>query len=975
MGNLSQFTKNGQTFQLKAGAAALAQGDLVEIGGPGLQAYTVNTIDYARSAPAGTLLSQTSLVAAALPGADRQPVVRDTNGNIIILGTNSSGNLVAYKETPLGASLASATLDATASTVRTPRLLTLGNNTFAGVYARASGALYFVVFDAVLTLIAGPTSIATEYNSSSVVYHDACATSISQAATSTQGSGVITMASTSGIVVGQSVAGPGVPVGATVGSIVANTSITLASSAVCSASAGAGTFVFSGFAVVFQSSAGTQIQLATYNNAGGSITAATNIQTLASTVAQEYLRIGQLSSGNLVVGFRGAMTAGGTAGTGFVVVSTAGANQAGPTNVDSTATAGLLELNIMAGFFAFAEGNGTNLKAAIYSNAGAIQGAAYSVADTLNSVSQPQVKLTSDGIQFWLTYIGSAAAGVNVVQLPTTGTGYQAVTGLSSASITSSFGIDAAIINGLLTVFAASSGTGGQYWLTVGLPDASQGISLPYLRTGATAFGSAAGTTGSSWPRIVSGGDWTAIFCYDQQSTAATFLGIQKVEASAIEGVNQTAMAVGNNGTPITVNGGPGEYLINAVLGTQGQTFNHSGFTPGGAVGVLFANGISLGSTTVGVSGTGSSGSSNISQLSNTVGQVPGYLGIFGNGSFQVYSQPGTYTFTAPYTGWYRVRVLGGAGSGAVVASTNANNLAQGGCGAGYGLGLVFLTQGQQVTVTVGAGGTGATAIAGNGNAGSSSSFGTFITATGGPGGNQSFAASPTLPALTGGTASFANGVQAILASTGGGQPAMTGYSGQVATGGAGAGSQLGNGGTPAMVNPTSHQVVTGGATVGNVGTGIGNANANYYGAGSGVLNVGSVVVAGIVYGGPDVLGNMATGTNAGNTDATNTPCRFPGDIFTSGGSAGQSGGTTSSANGGLFGGASGGALANSSTTVTTGNGGYFAGSGGLILTASSVSSMTGTPGYGAGSGACSSSVSQTLNSQSGGGGLIVVEF
>ena len=100
----------------------------------------------------------------------------------------------------------------------------------------------------------------------------------------------------------------------------------------------------------------------------------------------------------------------------------------------------------------------------------------------------------------------------------------------------------------------------------------------------------------------------------------------------------------------------------------------------------------------------------------------------------QVFTSSGT--FTAPFTGKYKVTVVGGGGSSARSASGHA-------CGGGGGGGLakkvVDLTKGDTVTVTVGAGGlqpTGSVDI--QGNAGETSSFGTHCSATGGSGGNYS---------------------------------------------------------------------------------------------------------------------------------------------------------------------------------------------------------------------------------------------
>lgn len=107
-------------------------------------------------------------------------------------------------------------------------------------------------------------------------------------------------------------------------------------------------------------------------------------------------------------------------------------------------------------------------------------------------------------------------------------------------------------------------------------------------------------------------------------------------------------------------------------------------------------------------------------------------------GRLQVYSTPGTYTFTVPDgITQVMVEVIAGGGAGGASADGTSGSIA-GNCGAGGGGGgfskkLCTVTPAGTVTVTVGAGGSGATNTAGT--AGGSSSFGAFCSATGGSGG------------------------------------------------------------------------------------------------------------------------------------------------------------------------------------------------------------------------------------------------
>lgn len=104
----------------------------------------------------------------------------------------------------------------------------------------------------------------------------------------------------------------------------------------------------------------------------------------------------------------------------------------------------------------------------------------------------------------------------------------------------------------------------------------------------------------------------------------------------------------------------------------------------------------------------------------------------------QIYSTAGTYTFTAPVDGLYKVTVIGGGGAGGGAMGT-ATYSAGGGGGAGGGTAIkrIYLAKSTAVTVTVGSGGVGAGSGTDNTAAasGNTSSFGAYCSAGGGVGG------------------------------------------------------------------------------------------------------------------------------------------------------------------------------------------------------------------------------------------------
>jgi len=101
----------------------------------------------------------------------------------------------------------------------------------------------------------------------------------------------------------------------------------------------------------------------------------------------------------------------------------------------------------------------------------------------------------------------------------------------------------------------------------------------------------------------------------------------------------------------------------------------------------------------------------------------------------QVFTANGT--FTAPFTGNYKVTVCGGGASGSSTG-TASNTRGGGGGTGGTCIEIVTLSKSDAVTVTIGSGGAQQTTTDSdgvNGNNGGASSFGAYCTANGGSGG------------------------------------------------------------------------------------------------------------------------------------------------------------------------------------------------------------------------------------------------
>lgn len=662
MTSQSNFIKNGQIANVPAGYAAIAANSLMEIGGPGNEAWPIATTDYA-VAGLGTIAAEAKFASSGYQQASGtySAVARDRLGNIYTAFPGVAASvLYVTKTSPTGDVIASATMVA-ASVVSSPAIVQLQNGNF--VLAWNDSSTKFLIFDSALNILAGAITVGTAY----------------------------------AVVAGVTALG------------------------LCALSGG-------GFAVAYQSSAGTAINFATYDNSGTQVVAPTNIQTL-TVVSAEFMALAQISNGNIVCAFNGSAQSGGVTGSSHVVVTTAGAAVAGPTHLQSSSAYRPIQIAVMTGFYAVAANSDSNtLKCGVYSNAGAVQGTPLSVAAS-GSVS-PTFRVMTDGIQFWLAYIAASPAGLACSKISTAGVIGATTTGMGGSTVVpANYNMDAAVVNDVIVcLFVPASGNSLSPSVagraTIGLADASLGIVGPYLRGGVTAVGSASYSGGGNATlRCLSGGgglytgasptpigqpttssvvgDYTVIFVYDNTSAAGTYAGIVKVEATAIVGIGQPILAQGFVGTSYAVNVGPGSYSANPVAGTNGLYFNYAYSTPSGGIGTIYSDGISLGRDPNLISGI-----------------QPGTTTLPGNGAFKSSivlfdTVPGTKVWTVP-AGVTRIRpfTVGGGGTGV-----------SGGGGGGYSETYLTVKPGQQFSYTVGA-------------AAGTSSFGGIITSTGGGSGS-----------------------------------------------------------------------------------------------------------------------------------------------------------------------------------------------------------------------------------------------
>jgi len=142
------------------------------------------------------------------------------------------------------------------------------------------------------------------------------------------------------------------------------------------------------------------------------------------------------------------------------------------------------------------------------------------------------------------------------------------------------------------------------------------------------------------------------------------------------------------------------------------------------------------------------------------------------------YTVPGTYTFTQPCNGWYKVRVWGGGGGGGGGSGNSYCGGGGSGGAGGYAEANVYLQAGVTYTVVVGAGGTGGSP-GGDGGQGGQSKFtdGSTINivANGGQGGTYDGSDGVCNNNGTGGAGGSASGGQINITGENGGNASTCG--------------------------------------------------------------------------------------------------------------------------------------------------------------------------------------------------------
>jgi len=337
-----------------------------------------------------------------------------------------------------------------------------------------------------------------------------------------------------------------------------------------------------GFAAVFAMS-GTPLEtkLATFDNAGTAVLAATIVWTRTGTTGNQFHRIVQLSSGNIAYAISSVNTVS-SIGLYYAVTDISGAIVQAFTSLDATSKTYPPEIvSNGAGYFAISRPNTTNQIAWVFNNAGTEQGASFTSASS-GGTSVGKTKLVASGTTMYLLWHKSSGSSVMVTSLPITGTGH--VTGTVTTTTTQyNFYLDAFYEDGYIVAvsMAGSGAVAPQMWVV-------DVATMLLINPAGTTFGTAASSSNGTQPRVLSGGDRTFVAVYDYTSTAGTFLCVGKWANTAVLGVAAADTAAASS-IPLHVLAGA--YKINSINGTKSKAFDMSATALVGNKGAMVANG------------------------------------------------------------------------------------------------------------------------------------------------------------------------------------------------------------------------------------------------------------------------------------------------------------------------------------------------------------------------------------------------
>lgn len=341
-----------------------------------------------------------------------------------------------------------------------------------------------------------------------------------------------------------------------------------------------------GFAILYQDLSSPLLsKIAVFDNTGTATVAAFTVWTRTGSSQKQYHVLAELSNGDLAFAISSTNTVSGM-GLNYGVFTTAGVQVLAATQLSAVSIATHPVMSVGVGYFAIARADGTDQKAWVINNAGAVQGSAFSSATTAGSpvaVVGCKIAVLSDGTDFYLIWHRSSDSKCVLTKLPIAGTGY--VTTVITTSVTQyDFFVSAYYKDGYI-VAASMSGTASNVSPTLWVVDVSR---CRLIDVDGTSFGAVPGAQNSANLAIIDGKDRAFISSYSYNNVASTNLCAGKWASTVVLGVCVDSAAKNSS---VAIASKSGAYKINSINGSPNKSFDMTSNAMIGSKGLIVAGG------------------------------------------------------------------------------------------------------------------------------------------------------------------------------------------------------------------------------------------------------------------------------------------------------------------------------------------------------------------------------------------------
>ena len=344
-------------------------------------------------------------------------------------------------------------------------------------------------------------------------------------------------------------------------------------------------FSAGGFGITYSKTGTATQRLEIYSNTGAVTVAAATIATWGASGCVVFANAVELSNGNIAFIFSNITAS--ALGMYRSIYTTAGVQVLANVSVEAGSVSATPSISAFGGYYAIMRYDGTStMKVRVYTDAGVIQGAAFSVAVGGSDFGATDTfKVINDGTQFWAVYRADAIAFVQLTKIPVTGTNYVTVSTLAAATGTAAVSLDMFYERGFL-ICAHNLNNSSQVsnWGYFVVDTVNMTTVTVNNLFGSTPAAEARNIT------LIPGGDFTFVAMYDADpgSVATLFFYVGKYANSAVVGV---ALAAAVTDTLVSVLSAAAAYASNGVKGSASKQFDHSATNIYGNKGVLLSYG------------------------------------------------------------------------------------------------------------------------------------------------------------------------------------------------------------------------------------------------------------------------------------------------------------------------------------------------------------------------------------------------